>query len=134
MRMRLITKNTDYAVRALCFMARQKDEIMAVTELARKLHIPRPFLRKILQILNKRGLLRSYRGQAGGFMLARPPDSIFLTELIEIFQGPVKLNDCILKKGLCYNIRTCLLKSKIDDVEKRVIRELESITVKSLLN
>lgn len=132
--MRLITKNTDYAVRALCFMAKDNDRRVSVTELAKRLRIPKPFLRKILQILNREGLLRSYRGKTGGFVLARPPDGIFLTELIEIFQGPVKLNDCILKKTLCYNIRTCLLKGRIDDIEKRVVRELKSITVESLLD
>ena len=134
MKMKLITRNTDYAVRALASMAEKGDSVTSVGELSGELKIPRPFLRKILQILNKRGLLRSYKGKGGGFSLARSPEDIFLTELMEIFQGPVKINECFTRKALCHNVRTCVLKGKIDDIESRVIRELKSITVKSLIN
>ncbi|MEK6867744.1 MAG: Rrf2 family transcriptional regulator, partial [Nanoarchaeota archaeon] len=60
--MRLITRNTDYAMKALCFIAQnnKKKETIPVHELARNLNIPKPFLRKILQVLNKKGLLKSY--------------------------------------------------------------------------
>ena len=132
--MRLITRNTDYAIRALMFVAEHKEEIISVSELVKNLKIPRPFLRKILQILNKKGLLKSYKGMGGGFMLALPPNKIFLVDLIEIFQGPLKLNECIFKKRICPNTKICLLKKKIDAVERYVISELKSITVASLLS
>ena len=56
--MKLITRDTDYAVRALVFIAKQKEEIVSVRDLVEKLKIPKPFLRKILQLLNKKGLLK----------------------------------------------------------------------------
>ena len=132
MKMKLITRNTDYAVRALVSMAEKGDSVTSVGELSGELKIPRPFLRKILQILNKRGLLQSYKGKGGGFTLARAPENIFLTELIEIFQGPLRINECFIKKGLCHNVRTCILKGKIDEIERQVIKDLKSITIKSL--
>jgi Rrf2 family protein len=105
--MKLITRDTDYAVRALCFIAESKKEIVSATELVKNLKAPRPFLRKILQILNKKRLLRSYKGLGGGFSLRISPQKIFLIDLIEIFQGPLKLNECIFKKRICPNIKTC---------------------------
>ena len=134
-KMRQITRNTDYAIRALCFIAQNNKEkqTIPVSELARNLNIPKPFLRKILQILNKGGLLKSYKGKGGGFLLAVPPKRIFLINLIEIFHGPLKLNECIFKKRLCPNIRTCVLKEKMETIEKNVASELESITLSSLL-
>jgi len=131
--MKLITRNTDYAVRALCYIARHEQGIISVSELERELEIPRPFLRKILQILNKNGLLRSYKGKGGGFTLALPPNRIFLVDLMEIFQGPVKLNECIFKKRVCPNKKTCPLKRKMDAIEEHVASELKSITIASLL-
>lgn len=130
--MKLITKNTDYAVRALCHLAKQDGRVVSVPELVRELHAPRPFLRKILQILNKKDLLQSYKGKSGGFKLAVTADKIFLGDLINILQGPIKLNDCFFKKMFCADLRICLLRKKIDEIEKYVISELESISIASL--
>ena len=41
--MKLVTRNTDYSVRALCFMAEYREKIISVSELARELRIPSPF-------------------------------------------------------------------------------------------
>ncbi len=131
--MKLITRDTDYAVRALCFIAQSKKNKVSVGKLVRALKIPGAFLRKILQILNKKKLLRSYKGQGGGFALAKPQDKIVLTDLMKIFQGPLKLNKCIFKKQVCPNIKTCKLKKKIDKIEKYVISELKGITLAYLL-
>jgi len=132
--MKLITRDTDYAVRALCFIAKCEREIVPVSELNRNLRIPRPFLTKILQILNKKRLLRSYKGKGGGFMLALAPNKIFLADLIGIFQGSLKLNECIFKKRICPDIKTCKLKKRIDNIQKQVISELKDITLASLLD
>jgi DNA-binding IscR family transcriptional regulator len=49
----------DYTVRAICCIAGQPKEIVSVNKIVRYLEMPRPFLRKKLQILNKEGLLIS---------------------------------------------------------------------------
>ena len=131
--MKLITRDTDYALRAICFIVKSKKKIVPVSELVKELRIPRPFLRKILQILNKNRILISYKGQGGGFLLKSSPNEIFLTDLIEIFQGPFKLNECLFKKKICPYIKRCMLSKKIDSIEKYVIAELRSITIGDLL-
>ena len=77
--MKLINRDTDYAVRALSYILRRKDKIVTAAELVRELDMPRPFLRKILQSLNKNGFLKSQRGKGGGFILA-PSDHFFDAE------------------------------------------------------
>lgn len=131
--MKLITRDTDYALRALSFISRQKNKIVTVSELTRQLKIPGPFLRKILQLLNKKGVLKSLRGAGGGFLLGKPANRIFLADLMEIFQGPIHLNECFFRKSLCSDINTCLLRKKISSIEKYVISELKSISVSSFL-
>ncbi len=131
--MKLITRDTDYALRALCFIARHKKKTVPVSELVEDLKMPRPFLRKILQVLNKKGILQSHKGQGGGFRLAKEARKIFLVDLIEIFQGPLSLNECVFKKVPCSNVHTCALRRKIGSIEKYVFSQLKSINLASLL-
>jgi Rrf2 family protein len=131
--MKLITRDTDYAIRALCYIARHKNRRITVPELFKALKIPRPFLRKILQVLNKEGILKSYKGQGGGFSLGMTVNRIFLVDLIEIFQGPFRLNECFFKKSVCPNLNNCPLNKKIEDIERYVISQLKAINIKYLL-
>ena len=131
--MKLITRDTDYALRSLCFIAKSKENIVTVTELTGKLRVPYPFLRKILQVLNRKGVLRSVKGQGGGFMLAKDPALIFLTDIMQIFQGELKLNECSLKKLICPERKTCPLRKKISGIERYVLGELNSISIASLI-
>ena len=133
LKMKLITRDTDYAVRALCFMAKSQDKIVTVSQLVSRLHIPRPFLRKLLQALTKKRVLISSKGVGGGFILARPASKIFLVDLMKIFQGDFRLNECFFKKGPCHHVRTCPLRKKIVRLEDQVSKALESITIASLL-
>jgi Rrf2 family protein len=131
--MKLITRDTDYALRALCFIAKNKTKRVAVSELVADLKMPRPFLRKILQVLNKKGILHSSRGQGGGFRLARSADRIFLLDLMKIFQGPFSLNECFFKRMPCVSARSCALKKKIGQIEKYMTAQLKPVNISSLI-
>lgn len=131
--MKLITRDTDYALRALCFIARHKTEMVPAGRLVNELKIPRPFLRKILQRLNRARMLKSYKGQGGGFILVTPAHKMFLLDLIKIFQGPLKLNECFFKKKICPNTKTCKLRKKINNIERYVISQLKCFTIADLL-
>lgn len=132
--MKLITRDTDYAVRAIAFIAESKKEMVPTDELVRRLKIPRPFLRKILQVLNKDGILVSYKGKGGGFSLGQSVKKIFLLDIMKAFQGDVKLNECVFKKRVCPDIKTCPLRKKITRIERTVLKELKAITIASLIH
>jgi len=131
--MKLITRNTDYAMRALCFITQQKRAAVSVTEMVAALRIPRPFLRKIVQVLSGEGILRSVKGQGGGFSLGKRPEDVRLTDLIRIFQGTIQLNECIFKKKVCPRRGTCALKHEIDGIEKEALARLHKVTIASLI-
>ena len=131
--MKLVTRDTDYALRALCFIAGHKGKIVSVSELVSESKIPRPFLRKILQALNREKILKSYKGQGGGFSLALPVNKIFLLDLMKIFQGPLKLNECFFKKKVFPNIKICRLRKKISNIEKYLLSQLENFNISDLL-
>ena len=131
--MKLITRDTDYAIRALTCIAGAKGASSSVSRLAKELDMPRPFLRKILQRLNKEGLVKSTKGKGGGFSIVVSPAKISVFDLVEIFQGPFQLNEHVLKGKSCPRVRTCYLKKRLDMLEKDVMRELRSITIASLV-
>jgi Rrf2 family protein len=131
---KLITRNTDYAMRALCYIAGQNKASVSAEEMVTRLKIPRPFLRKILQILSGEGLLKSAKGQGGGFSLACPREKILLTDLMRIFQNAIQLNECVFKKKICPNRSICMLKKEIDSIEQDVFKRLRGISIASLMN
>ncbi len=131
--MKLITREIDYAVRALIHLAANRNETVTVPELVDELGITRPFLRKIMQLLARAGVIESYKGNKGGFRLIKKPGDIYLIDLIEIFQGKFSLNECLLNKDICPNKSNCILKDRVDDIEEKVKKELESIDLKSLV-
>jgi len=130
--MKLITRNTDYALRALCYISKNKN-VVAVEELVKKLDVPRSFIRKILQQLNKKDILDSFKGQGGGFKLKADPGEVSIIEIMRIFQGPVELNSCFLKKNICPNKGKCLLRKKLRLIEENMLKQLKEITVASLI-
>jgi Rrf2 family protein len=130
--MKLITRDTDYAIRALNYIVCNEGRTVSITEMVRELETPKPFLRKILQLLGINGILKSYKGKNGGFVLAREPDKIFLLDLMKIFQGQFKISECIFKKNTCPNQKYCLLRAELDSIEKMVLEKISAITLKSL--
>ena len=130
--MKLITRKTDYALRAICYIAKQ-GKVVTVSELGKGLWVPRSFIRKILQQLSKKKILASYKGQFGGFKLKILPKKILVIQIMRIFQGQVGLNGCFLKKNICPNKGKCILRKKIHLIEDSVIKQLEKINIASLV-
>lgn len=129
--MKLITREVDYAVRALAAIARAGRGLSAAG-LAGPAGVPRPVLRKIMQALSRGGLTRSSRGRGGGFVLARPPRGISLGDIISAVRGPLKFNDCVFGGALCHNHRTCLLRGRVAAIEKKVMDEVRRVTLADL--
>jgi len=131
--MKLITRDTDYAIRALVKMGSSNRPLYSVAELAEGLNIPRPFLRKILQKLAAAGILNSYKGKGGGFSLAKDQNGIYLTQVMKAFQGEFELSGCIFKKAVCPSAERCVLRKKIMSIQNMVQDELEKITIGQLV-
>jgi len=131
--MKLITRDTDYAIRAICFMAKKRYRVVSVSELVKELKIPKPFLRKILQILNRSNVLKSYKGSGGGFILNRPADKIFILDIITANQGPFGLFGHTFKDKACRQASKCPLKKKLDVIESNIRKDLKSITIADLI-
>ncbi|UZJ38964.1 MULTISPECIES: Rrf2 family transcriptional regulator [unclassified Prosthecochloris] len=132
--MRVLTKNTDYAVRALLVLGAHEGEYVSARKISEEQGIPYQFLRRILQDLCRHGLVHAKEGAHGGVMLDREPESIRIKEVIEIFQGKIELSECMFRKQLCSNRANCVLRHEILRIEQMVNREFEGITIGKLLD
>lgn len=131
--MKLITKDVDYAVRAIAYIIKGQNDKVTVSELADNLQISRSFLRKILQVLSKNKILVSVKGNRGGFSLRQESNNIFLIDIIKIFQGNLNFTNCILRDKICLNNKICGLRKKIINVERIVEKELKGVTMAELM-
>lgn len=131
--MKLINRDTDYAVRALVHMSRSPQKVSSAKVLVEELHIPRAFSRRLLQVLSKKGILQSVKGKGGGFSFRKSPAKIKLKDLVEIFQRDFNETRCIFKKKICPDIGTCPLRHKIRDIERKVADELAAVSIADLI-
>jgi Rrf2 family protein len=89
---------------------------------------------KLMQKLNKAGLVKSSMGPNGGFVLNRKPTKINLAEIINVIQGPLSLSRCLLGKNVCPKQSSCPITAKLTDLQKNIGDYLQSITLDELLH
>lgn len=130
--MKVITKNTDYAIRALVALSRHNGDFLSAKEIAERQDIPYEFLRKILNQLIKKDLVVSREGGLGGFHLKVAPSKIKLSDVITIFQGNIQISQCMFRQKICPQRSSCLLRKNILRIEQKVADEFDKITIEQL--
>ncbi len=129
----LVTRETDYAVRCVLYLARERNLIASVTEIAGVMHIPKTFLAKILQRLVRGGIVASIRGMKGGFHLIRKPAEITLLDIMEAIQGPACINVCAVESKQCRLSSTCAVHPVWVEIRKEVEKRLKKETIDQLI-
>ena len=129
-----ITRQADYAVRAVLHVARLTDgERLATSVIAEEENIPLPFLAKIVSQLSVKGIVDAMRGASGGVRLARPASEISLLEVIEAIDGEISLNRCVLNEDACTSTETCPVHEVWCDVQRELVRRLQNTKFDALL-
>jgi len=131
--MKPISKKGDYAVRGMVYLASQPPgRVVLVSDIARAMDIPPLFLAKIFQQFGKLGLVRSYRGSGGGFLLGRLPEEITLCEIVEAVEGPIMPNRCVMSSGTCSRDKVCTVHPVWKKIQADVRETLGAVTLKDL--
>src|SRR5512143_2930466 len=128
-----ITRQADYAVRAVLHLAKNGDERAATSQVAQEQNIPPSFLAKIISQLSIAGLLHTSRGARGGVTLAREPKEISLLEVIEAIDGPIQINECVGDEALCTFDEECPLKPVWSDAQNELVNRLKRTNFAQLL-
>ncbi len=129
-----ITRQADYAVRAVLYLAQLgPDRRAATSQIAQEQQIPPSFLAKIVSQLSVAGLLQTSRGARGGVSLARSPDQISLLEVVEAIDGPIFLNECVAN-GVCNFGDACPMRSVWCDAQSELVQRLKVTTFEGFSN
>jgi Rrf2 family protein len=122
-----ITRQADYAVRAVLYLAQLGEEKRAATsQIAQEQQIPPSFLAKIVSQLSVAGLLQTSRGARGGVSLARSPEEISLLEVVEAIDGPILLNECVSQNGACVFGDDCPMRPIWCEAQSELVSRLRS--------
>lgn len=117
---------------AAIFLASNREEVpVTAKKIAGHFKVSESHLIKVMQTMQRAGLIRSTRGPGGGYRLARQGSEIRLIDLVEAIEGRLEVRQCLLTHPLCHD-RDCILGPLVGDVNRRTIDYLSGHTLKDL--
>lgn len=133
-----VSTRGDYASRALLSLALHGEAVgpTSVRDIAERTGLPQPYLEQILLALKGAGLVRSKRGVGGGYVLARAPEEISLSDIVSAVDGPIVAGDFgpPHTDGACDHEGQCVLLSVWADVGEHMRRYLEAATLADIVH
>ena len=127
-----LTKLTDYSIVLMSHLAGEPKELMTASSLAHETHLALPTVSKILKVLSHEGLLVSYRGAHGGYMLARSPNEISVADLIAAMEGPIAMTECADLHAECVQESFCRVRDNWQKINDAVRYALASISLEEM--
>ena len=103
-------------------------------EIAEAEQIPMAFLWKILQNLEKRKLIRSFKGLRGGYELAQPAKKLTLKMIVEATDSSDRIGDCVLGLPNCSEENACPLHETWKGLRSNMTAMLEQNSLADLAN
>ncbi|NOZ62881.1 MAG: Rrf2 family transcriptional regulator [Calditrichaeota bacterium] len=101
------SKTTEYAIRAMVFLANHNEERFSVNRLHKKLDIPYKYLGRLMRKLASAGFVNVLQGKNGGYQIADNYLNIYLYKIVEIVEGLDDYNRCILGFPECSDGNPC---------------------------
>jgi Rrf2 family protein len=128
-----VSTRGDYACRALLSLALHAEEHgpTSVRDIAERTALPQPYLEQILLALKGAGLVKSKRGVGGGYVLARTPEEIRLSDIVSAVDGPITVGDFgePHKDGACDHEGQCVLLATWANAGAHMRQLLDGVTL-----
>lgn len=127
------TKRTDYGLIAIHYIAvQQEDGAVSAKRIAETFNIPHELLAKILQRLARKGLIESYNGPKGGYVLSEAPTEITVGQVIRALEGPINIVSC-LEDLDCAQFAKCNLRRPVQKIQASINDLLDTMTLAELM-
>jgi len=132
--MKLSTR-TRYGIRAILELAESyRQGPLQLKIIAQYQDISVKYLEQIIAILRSAGFVRSIRGAKGGYILAKAPNQIKLSDVFDCLEGPVTTVECIENEDYCARAADCIARQLWKQVNEAIKNVLQSITLQDLLD
>lgn len=129
-----LTSYTDYSLRVLMYLGLRGSALSSITEIAQQYAISRNHLVKVVHRLAREGFVHSVRGRRGGIMLAHPPHTISVGEVVRRMEGDMPLVECFRSTtNHCPITPACRLSSVLAEARDHFLRTLDRYTLADLL-
>jgi Rrf2 family transcriptional regulator, nitric oxide-sensitive transcriptional repressor len=128
----MFSQTNEYALRVITYLAIHPEKPAKNADIAQITLVPPGYLYKVLQTLDRAGLVRGQRGMHGGFTLARPADQISVLDVINAVDPLPRVRICPLHiEG--HAIHLCALHKRMDQAFSRVEDAFAKTSIAELL-
>lgn len=133
-----LSAQEEYGLRCLLYMAsRGENASLSIPDISRAEGLSIPNVAKLMRILRIGGFVKSARGQAGGYMLTRPPEEMRVNSILEVlggrFFGPTFCDRHAGLSPVCNHNSDCSLRSVWNTLQSMIEGVLKNTTLKDLL-
>ena len=97
-----ISTRVRYGLRLLVDLAEHSSQNpVKLKDISHRQNISLNYLRQLIMPLESNGIVRSIRGNRGGYLLGKKPSEINLFDIMNLLEGPIDLVDCVREKSIC---------------------------------
>ena len=129
----IINRSAQYTLQVLMHLvAHPTGRPVLARELAEQLHIPPPYLAKLLQQPCRVGWLSSTRGRGGGFTLTPGTENLTLLEIIMLTKGERISRECLLGFKECDDKTACVMHLHWKPIKQALLVQLGGYTLAQL--
>ena len=123
-----------YGVRLMLALGvSEKKSPIFLKDIARAEEISEKYLSQIIIPLKAKGLVTTFRGAHGGYILSRPASEIKLREIIEPLEGDLCLVDCVTNADVCNRSTECVTRDVWTEMSTMLMKFLDDVTLEDLI-
>jgi len=125
-------KTSEYAIRALVFLAGHDQRRYSVRELHQELNIPYKYLSRLMHKLTEAGFVEVAQGKRGGYVIVGQKAEIFLYQIVDAVEGLENYDRCILGFKECSDENPCSMHQYWVEERERIKKLLYSVSLEDL--
>ena len=123
--MKLSTR-TRYGIRAILELAEAYGKgPLGLRIIAKRQDISVKYLEQLMAVLKSAGIVRSVRGSKGGYVLAKTPAEIKVSDCFNCLEGPVITTECVDNNNFCPRTADCVARQVWAEVQHAVMSVLQ---------
>lgn len=121
----ILSRTSQYALQALVYLATQPGgRPILGRDIAARTAVPPAYLAKVMQLLVKANLVRSFRGQQGGFFLEEGAKDISLIKIVSLTEGREFTQVCVLGRHSCTKVAPCPIHCEWQPIKRAIAKIL----------
>ena len=128
-----LTLHTDYALRALMYVAMKGEALATIDEIAAIFAISKGHLMKVVNRLARMGYLETVRGKKGGIRLGQSSAEINVAAVVRDMEEELGVLGCLQGRGYCRIKGCCVLRTALREATDAFLAVLGRLTLEDLL-